>query len=248
MPSDPDALLWADGEAGGAPDPTSRVPAPRRSPSRPGLLLLIALAAALLVSVTLAPLGRPLRLRLHPRNLLGGLALGLGALVGADGTPAITAAVSVVPNMVSQFAAPQVPLEALAPAPSVQVDKAALKQRLTPLQYKVAVEGGTEPAFRNEYWNEHRKGTYVSVISGKPLFRSEDKFDSGTGWPSFTRPIAEDAVVYIRDQSYGMDRVEVQESGTGAHLGHVFPDGPVQTGLRFCMNSAALRFVPDPEP
>eukprot|EP00669_Euglena_mutabilis_P008983 TRINITY_DN3945_c0_g1_i2.p1 TRINITY_DN3945_c0_g1~~TRINITY_DN3945_c0_g1_i2.p1 ORF type:complete len:305 (-),score=20.01 TRINITY_DN3945_c0_g1_i2:129-1022(-) len=145
MPSDPDALLWADRATGGAPDPRS---SPRRPPSRPGLLLLlIALAAALLVGVAFAPPGRPLRLRLHPRTPRG-LALGLGALVGADGTPAITAAVSVVPNMVSQFAAPQVPLEALAPAPSVQVDKAALKQRLTPLQYKVAVEGGTEGDLR----------------------------------------------------------------------------------------------------
>jgi len=112
------------------------------------------------------------------------------------------------------------------------------------MQYQVACEGGTEPAFRNEYWDNHEPGIYVDIVSGKPLFSSTDKFDSGTGWPSFTRPIDPSEVVENDDHSYGMRRTEVRSSEAGSHLGHVFPDGPEPTGLRYCINSASLRFIP----
>ncbi|RZT07615.1 peptide-methionine (R)-S-oxide reductase [Kribbella sp. VKM Ac-2569] len=117
--------------------------------------------------------------------------------------------------------------------------------RLTDYQFRVTQEGGTEPAFRNEYWDNHEAGIYVDVVSGQPLFSSTDKYDSGTGWPSFTRPIAVDAVRTEADRSYGMIRTEALSAGAGSHLGHVFDDGPVNAGgQRYCMNSAALRFVP----
>jgi methionine-R-sulfoxide reductase len=120
---------------------------------------------------------------------------------------------------------------------------AELRARLTPLQYHVTRESGTEPAFQNEYWNNHRAGIYVDIISGAPLFSSLDKFESGTGWPSFTKPVQPDAVVEKVDHSFGV-RAEIRSKSSGAHLGHVFDDGPAPTGMRYCMNSAALRFVP----
>jgi peptide methionine sulfoxide reductase msrA/msrB len=113
------------------------------------------------------------------------------------------------------------------------------------MQYHVTQEAGTEPPFRNEYWNEHREGVYVDVVSGKPLFSSKDKFDSGCGWPSFTKPLAGQDVVEKRDISLGMVRTEVRSGAADSHLGHVFEDGPADRGgLRYCINSAALRFVP----
>ena len=120
---------------------------------------------------------------------------------------------------------------------------AELRARLTPLQYHVTRENGTEPPFKNEYWNNHRAGIYVDVISGAPLFSSLDKFESGTGWPSFTKPIEADRVVEKVDHSLGV-RSEIRSKSSDSHLGHVFDDGPPPTGLRYCMNSAALRFVP----
>ena len=122
---------------------------------------------------------------------------------------------------------------------------ADLRKKLTAEQYRVTCEAGTEPAFHNAYWNNHRDGIYVDVISGKVLFSSKDKFDSGTGWPSFTRPLEKENVVEHTDSSYGMDRTEVKAKDSGAHLGHVFDDGPASAGgMRYCMNSASLRFIP----
>ena len=120
---------------------------------------------------------------------------------------------------------------------------AELRARLTPLQYHVTRENGTEPPFKNEYWNNHRAGIYVDIISGVALFSSLDKFESGTGWPSFTKPIEPDRVVEKVDHSFGV-RSEIRSKSSDSHLGHVFDDGPPPTGLRYCMNSAALRFVP----
>jgi methionine-R-sulfoxide reductase len=124
-------------------------------------------------------------------------------------------------------------------------DDASLRASLAPLQYEVTQGSGTEPPFRNEYWNEHKRGIYVDVVSGEPLFSSRDKFDSGTGWPSFARPILEGAVAERRDSSHGMLRVEARSRLADSHLGHVFEDGPGPEGLRYCMDSAALRFIPE---
>jgi peptide methionine sulfoxide reductase msrA/msrB len=119
-----------------------------------------------------------------------------------------------------------------------------MRARLTPAQYEVTQCSATEPPFRNEFWDHHEPGIYVDIVSGEALFSSTDKFDSGTGWPSFVQPIDKDSVTEHSDASHGMERVEVRSAQADSHLGHVFPDGPGPDGLRYCINSAALRFIP----
>jgi methionine-R-sulfoxide reductase len=153
------------------------------------------------------------------------------------------------------FAAGIAPAAAQMSAPSVKGDRHVtdtfkkpsdeqLKTTLTPLQYKVTQHEGTEPPFRNEYWDNHEPGIYVDVVSGEPLFSSLDKFESGTGWPSFTRPLAPENIKTKTDRQLFMTRTEVRSAHGDSHLGHLFDDGPKPTGLRYCMNSASMRFIP----
>ena len=146
-------------------------------------------------------------------------------------------------------------VSAQAPARSVNRDRKVtttfhkpsdteLQQKLTPMQYRVTQHEGTEPAFRNEYWDNHEAGIYVDIVSGEPLFSSLDKYDSGTGWPSFTRPLVPENIKTKTDRTLFMTRVEVRSAHADSHLGHVFDDGPRPTGLRYCMNSASMRFIP----
>jgi methionine-R-sulfoxide reductase len=135
-------------------------------------------------------------------------------------------------------------LEEVAMTEYIKPSDAELKKRLTPAQYEVTQREGTEPPFNNAYWNNKKIGIYVDVVSGEPLFSSLDKYDSGTGWPSFTRPLEPENILTHSDHKLFMARTEVRSRQAGTHLGHVFNDGPAPTGMRYCMNSAALRFIP----
>lgn len=144
-------------------------------------------------------------------------------------------------SLLALLAALSLPACAQSDSRAPRADDAALRARLTRMQYYVTQQNGTEPPFANAYNNEHRAGLYVDVVSGEPLFSSRDKFDSGTGWPSFTRPIRPSAVRLVRERD---GRMEVRSVRADSHLGHVFDDGPAPTGQRYCMNSAAMRFIP----
>ena len=163
-----------------------------------------------------------------------------GLLLALLATVAATAA----PRASAQATARSVNRDRKVTTPYTKPSDAELKQKLSPMQYRVTQHEGTEPPFRNEFWDNHEAGIYVDVVSGEPLFSSLDKYDSGTGWPSFTRPLVPENIRTKTDRTLLMTRTEVRSANADSHLGHLFDDGPRPTGLRYCMNSASMRFIP----
>ena len=155
-----------------------------------------------------------------------------------------TVAATAAPRASAQSAARSVNRDRKVTTPFKKPSDTELQKKLTPLQYRVTQHEGTEPAFRNEYWDNHEAGIYVDVVSGEPLFSSLDKYESGTGWPSFTRPLVPENIKTKSDRTLGMTRTEVRSANADSHLGHLFDDGPQPTGMRYCMNSASMRFIP----
>ena len=153
-------------------------------------------------------------------------------------------AAAAAPRASAQASARSVNRERKVTTPFHKPSDSELQKQLSPMQYRVTQHEGTEPAFRNEYWDNHEAGIYVDVVSGEPLFSSLDKYDSGTGWPSFTRPLVPENIKTKTDRTLGMARTEVRSAHADSHLGHLFDDGPRPTGQRYCMNSASMRFIP----
>jgi methionine-R-sulfoxide reductase len=155
-----------------------------------------------------------------------------------------TVAAAAAPRASAQAPARSVNRDRTMTTPFHKPSDTELQKTLSPMQYRVTQHEGTEPAFRNEYWDNHEAGIYVDIVSGEPLFSSLDKYDSGTGWPSFTRPLVPENIKTKTDRSLFMERTEVRSAHADSHLGHLFDDGPRPTGLRYCMNSASMRFIP----
>ncbi|MFL5620611.1 MAG: peptide-methionine (R)-S-oxide reductase MsrB [Gemmatimonadaceae bacterium] len=155
-----------------------------------------------------------------------------------------TVAAAAAPRASAQAPARSVNRDRKVTTPFQKPSDTELQKKLSPMQYRVTQHEGTEPAFRNEYWDNHEAGIYVDVVSGEPLFSSLDKYDSGTGWPSFTKPLVPENIKTKTDRTLFMARTEVRSAHADSHLGHVFDDGPRPTGLRYCMNSASMRFIP----